>query len=60
MVDQTNRKNLIMLFSYIGLFILCIITVALIAIFAGSTMYNPNLSGYDRPVASLCYHDHRL
>lgn len=59
-VDQTNKKNMAVLLSYVGIFVLCILAVFAIIFFAGTTREFSTLGRYDRTVASMEFHDHRL
>jgi lipopolysaccharide/colanic/teichoic acid biosynthesis glycosyltransferase len=58
--DQTNKRNIQMFFSYIGIIVLCMVAIAVIAVLAGTSVINPSLGMFDRPRASLSFHDHRL
>ena len=59
-VDETNKKNIRMLLAYIVIFFVCIVLVMVMSVYFGTGEHVrvPNL--YDRPIASTCYHDHRL
>jgi hypothetical protein len=58
--DETNKRNIIMFFSYIGMIFICIAAIIVVIAIAGTANINQNIGSLDRPRASISFHDHRL
>jgi hypothetical protein len=60
MRDETNLKNVRMFFLYIVVFIMAMILLVGCSVLFGGQVYSSVSNAYDRPVASMGFHDHRL
>ena len=58
--DETNSKNIKMLFASVLIFFSCIAIVFLMSVIFGMGEYSSVVNPYDRPRASYSYHDHRI
>ena len=60
MKDTTNSENIKMFLASIFIFFACIIIVMVMGILFGMQQKDTISHSYDRPVASMEYHDHRI
>ena len=60
MKDTTNSENIKMFLASIFMLFACIIIVMVMGVVFGMQQYDPISHAYDRPVASMEYHDHRI
>lgn len=58
--DPTNSGNLKMLARTIIVFIVVILLIIVCSVLFGMESYSLVSNSYDRPIASMSYHDHRL
>lgn len=60
MEDTTNKNNIKMIVMSILIFFSCIIIVFALSIVFGMRTFSTVSNFYDRPAASISFHDHRL
>jgi hypothetical protein len=60
MIDETNLRNVRMFITYVVVFIMAMILLIGCSVLFGGQIYSSASNAYDRPVASMGFHDHRL